>query len=144
MTHGARSPRVVQPLADQVAAELVEVAPWCGVPAFAAEVKAWAWEEARVRLLQAWIDEHGLLAEESEGALSQLERAQGRAARLRGNLGLSPAAWAKVLGATRAAEALGVEGASGQAEALSAVGRELLESIGRPVGELGAGEVGDG
>lgn len=145
-THGAHSPRVVQPLADRIAAELFEVAPWCAAPVFAAEVKAWAWEEARVCLLQAWVDEHGLLSEESEGALGHLERASTRAGRLRQNLALTPKAWAQVMVATKAAEALGVEGASAQAEALEGVGRELLASIGRPVGAIESGdeEVSDG
>lgn len=130
LTHGADSPRQVQPLADRIAAELVEVAPWCGHPAFAAEVQAAAWEEARVRLLQAWVNEYGLLDDRSEGALSQLERAQGRASRLRSNLGLSPIAWAKVLASLASAKS---EAAAGELEALAAVGRELQA---RATGEL--------
>lgn len=135
LKHGARSPRMVQPLADEIATQLVEVAPWCGHPAFAAEVAAWAWEEARVRLLQAWVNEHGLLDEDSEGALGQLERAQGRAARLRGNLGLNPMAWARVLALSKTAEAAGAVGASDQVEALAAVGRELVGRASLPAGE---------
>ena len=122
LTHGADSPRTVLPLADELAAQLVEVAPWCGHAAFAAEVQAWSWEEARVRLLQGWVNERGLLDEDSEGALGQLERAQGRASRLRSNLGLSPVAWAKVLASLASAKD---EGAASELEALAAVGREL-------------------
>lgn len=122
LSHGADSPRMVQPLADRLAAELAAAAPWCAHSAFAAEVAAWAWEEARVRLLQAWVNEHGLLDEDSQGALSQLERAQGRAARLRGNLGLNPAAWAKVLATlTRANDGQ----ADDEVAALLAVAREI-------------------
>ena len=132
---GADSPRMVQPLANELAAQVVDAAPWCGHAAFAAEVAAWAWEEARVRLLQAWINERGLLAEESAGALSQLERAQGRAARLRQNLGLNPVAWSKVLASAATAKAAGVEAAGEQVEALAAVGRELTERASLPAGE---------
>lgn len=139
LTHGADSKRMVQPLADELAAQLVDVAPWCGHAAFAPEVAAWAWEEARVRLLQGWVNEHGLLDDRSEGALSQLERAQGRASRLRSNLGLNPSAWARVLAASAVAKAAGVEAAAEQVEALSAVGRELMARA-----ELGAGEGSDG
>lgn len=144
LTHGADSKRTVAPLADEIAAELLAVAPWCAVPAFMPEVRAWAWEEARVRLLQAWVNEYGLLDDRSEGALGQLERAQGRAARLRQNLGLNPVAWSKVLAHAATAKAAGVEGAAEVVEQLAAVGRELTERA-LPAGqEASDGEAADG
>jgi hypothetical protein len=41
--HGATSRRRVQPLADELARQCREVAPWVGVPAFAATVADWSW-----------------------------------------------------------------------------------------------------
>lgn len=135
LTHGADSKRMVQPLADELAAQLLEVAPWCAHAAFGPEVAAWAWETARVQLLQAWVNEYGLLDDRSEGALGQLERAQGRASRLRQNLGLNPVAWSRVLASAATAKAAGVEAAGEQVEALAAVGRELTERASLPAGE---------
>ena len=41
--HGATSARRVQPLGDELARQCREVAPWVGVPAFAATVADWSW-----------------------------------------------------------------------------------------------------
>ena len=61
LKHGARSPRMIRPVAEQLLREVAAVAPWAARPPFAAELDAWAWHEARARLLRAWLDEHGVL-----------------------------------------------------------------------------------
>ncbi len=126
-THGARSRRLVEPIAREIAAELVAIAPWVGQPAFAAEVTAWAHAEARCRLMRAWLDANGLWDDNGEprSTLSMLDRAEARAAALRANLGLNPAAWAKLLASLTTASA--TEPAKGLDE-LRAVGRAILEA----------------
>lgn len=124
MRHGARSARTVRPIAEAVAAQLVEVAPWCARPAFHAEVEAWAWQEARCRLLREWLDEVGLLDDEGvpRPACSELARAESAAARGREALGLNPRAWAKLFQAFSGAA---VDTEADLAE-LRRVGREAL------------------
>jgi hypothetical protein len=99
VTHGARSPRGVRPLAEALARDLMSVAPWCAQPAFDATVASWSHAEAQCVLLRAYVDEHGMLdaggAPLPAGAL--LDRVEGRAARLRAELGLSPKGWAKLV-----------------------------------------------
>src|SRR4051794_6535734 len=94
-THGALSSRRVEPLASDLAAELLAVAPWCGQGAFAATVAAWSWSEAQAALLRAYIDEHGMLDADGRPlpALALLDRVETRAGRLRDALGLTPRAW---------------------------------------------------
>lgn len=140
MRHGARSERVVRPLAEAAAAQLLEVAPWCAVPAFKPTVDRWAWALARATLLRHWIDEHGILDAEGapQPALSELARAEATEAKASEALGLSPRDWARVMAATRVAESAGVPGAGAQVEALAAVGRELVERAGEL--EVGEGE----
>lgn len=127
LRHGARSARTVRPVAEKVAAELAKTAPWTAQPAFAAEVQAWAWAEARCILLRAWVDEHGILDADGEPipALSELERAEGRAGRLRSNLGLNPAAWAKLLNTLATAKDATADAA---VDDLRAVGARILEA----------------
>ncbi len=127
-THGARSPRMVQPLADEIAQQLAVVAPWTNVPSFAATVKAWAWAEAQCVLLRSWIDENGLL--DSEGrelpAAGQLDRSESKAAKLRGELGLTPSAWARLVARLGSADG---EAASRGISALQAIGAELDQGL---------------
>lgn len=126
LRHGAHSPRVLRPIADELARELVRVAPWTASPVYAAEVEAWAWNEARARVLRAWEDEHGLLSEEGASAAGELHRAETRAASARANLGIGgPLALARVLGALSA-----TTGESGEdaLEQLRAEGRRIVEA----------------
>src|SRR3989440_13061110 len=85
LQHGATSPRSVAPLAERMAAELLDVAPWTAQAAFGAQVQAWAWAEAQAALLRAWIDERGGLDGRGKPrpALALLDRVESRAARLR-------------------------------------------------------------
>ncbi len=98
-THGAGSDKSVVPLAAELVDRLVVVAPWCAKDAFAAEVEAWSRAEARVRLIEDYVDKvGGPLDGHGEplpctGLLLTSERV---AARSRDALGLNPAAWAKL------------------------------------------------
>lgn len=125
LQHGAYSPRTIQPVAEALAADLVEVAPWCARPVFQAEVQAWAWAEAEVVLLRKHMDTVGLLDEEGQplGFTDELHRAETRAAKRRADLGLTPRAWAQLLKAM--ADSGGDEDAL---EKLKAEGQRILEA----------------
>jgi hypothetical protein len=126
LRHGAHSPRVLRPIADELARELVRVAPWTASPAYASELQAWAWSEARCRVLRAYEDEHGLLSDEGASAAGELHRAETRAASARANLGIGgPLALARVLGALST-----TTGDSGEdsLEQLRAEGRRIVEA----------------
>lgn len=144
--HGATSKRVVAPIAEAAAAELVEAAPWCALPAFRPTVTRWAWAYARATLLRHYIDEQGILDEDHEPqkALAELARAEATEAKAAEALALSPASWARVLAASAVAESAGVEGAAEQVEALAVVGRELMERAGRALGPGRDEEASDG
>src|SRR5580658_5241550 len=49
-THGATSKRRWLPIAERLAADAIEVAPWLSRPAFKWAVRAWAETEARAQL----------------------------------------------------------------------------------------------
>ncbi len=133
LRHGARSPGVLRPIVDQLTGELAEVAPWTRRPAYAGEVKSWAWSEARCVVLRDWVDQHGVLSEEGALAAGELARAESRAATARDRLGLSPLALAKLLGAFSSAPS----GTDDDAlEALKAEGRRIVEAR---AGQLAAG-----
>jgi hypothetical protein len=140
LQHGAYSPRTWKPLADQIAAELPDVAPWCCRPAYGSAVAAWSRTEAQIVLLMGWLDEHGPLDDEgvprpATGLLATLER---QAQSLRAELGLTPLALAKLLGALTSAPA----GTDDQAlERLRAEGRQLVEA--RAAAEAGDADDGE-
>lgn len=132
LRHGARSPRVLKPIAERLTEEVAMVAPWSARPAYAGEVKSWAWAEARCAVLRSWIDQHGVLSDEGALAAGELARAESRASSARDRLGLSPLALAKLLGAFTSAPA----GTDDDAlEALKAEGRRIVEAR---AGQLGA------
>lgn len=127
LKHGARTKRIIQPLADAMAAELVSVAPWTARPAFAAEITSWAWAESMCAVLRAWISEHAPMSDEGLLAAGELARAETRAATARDRLGLNPLALAKLLGAVGSAVTAGADG-SDALEALKAEGARIVEA----------------
>lgn len=137
LKHGATSKRMVAPLAEAAASELIASAPWCAAPAFSSTVRRWAWAFARAELLRHYIDEQGILNEDHEPqpALAELARAEATEAKAAAELGLSPGAFARLLALSKTAEAAGAVGASDQVEALAAVGRELVGRASLPAGE---------
>jgi len=127
-THGATSSRRVAPIADALAAQLVEDAPWTGSPAFAGTAQSWAHAEAQAALLRVWLDEHGLLDEDGQesGAAKMYDRVETRLSRLRDQLGLTPRSLGQLL-----ATAAGVATATGDEaslQALQAEGRAILSA----------------
>ncbi len=126
LKHGANSPRRVAPIAARLRTELADAAPWTNVPTFASVVAAWAQAEAQCVLLRSYFDEVGLLDDEGNPrpGMIQLDRCESRAAALRRELGLTPAAWAKLV------QRLGTT--DGEA---AARGIEALQAIGAAIGE---------
>lgn len=104
LVHGASSRRTLDPVAREIIAETLAD----DGTAYLAEVKygqalrAWARAEARVLLLDAALDRHGL--EDHDGNpspwLSAIERAEAAAERARGRLGLDPLSRSKITAAT--------------------------------------------
>jgi hypothetical protein len=125
--HGVYRPEELAPVAEELAAELVEVAPWCAAPAFGPTVERWAWAEAACRAYRDWFHEHGLVDEDGPRAgQERWARFEATAARCADSLGLSPYAMAKLLG-TLSVTAV----AAGDADALEhlrAEGRRILEA----------------
>jgi len=150
LKHGATSPRVLQPIADQLAAGLGGLAPWASAASFAGTVASWAWAEAQAHVLRVYLDEDGLVDDEGQPrpAAGMLERVEGRLANLRAQLGLTPLSLGKLLATLSQVD--GDRGAEGL-EALRRAGAELRAAAdrrsvdgngGRVAGELGGSGAG--
>lgn len=128
LVHGARSPRKVQPIADELHGHLLSVAPWCASPAFQGAARSWSWAEGQAHLLRAHVDEHGHFDEEGEerSAVRTLERVERRLIRLREGLGLTPAALGKLL--SSAATLATATGDTASLDALRTEGARILAS----------------
>jgi hypothetical protein len=161
--HGARSPRVVGPLAEQIAAELLGD-PGCPAylrdPGWRFTIESWAQARAELILLREWRDR--LTAEESatehsytdetedrpamgklarrghaqrvESVLAAIDRAERRAERLGARLGLDPSSRAK----------LGKSVTESFDLARFWAACEEAEKAGRPLPELPLGQIGMG
>lgn len=127
LEHGARSTRRVTPIAERYAAALAEVAPWTASPAFTGTVRSWAWAEGQAELLRAFLDEHGHFDAEGQerGAVRTYDRVEGRLAKMRDQLGLTPASAMKVL--QTAADLAATTGNDDGLRALQAEGARILE-----------------
>jgi hypothetical protein len=105
-------------LAEQLAADVLSVAPWLSRPAFRQAVSAWSVTEAKAALVDDWLDANGLL--DSDGvpypANALADRLHARAIVLRGQCGLDPVSFAKLL--------LTFSGVPGGEDALEALRRE--------------------
>jgi hypothetical protein len=147
LKHGARSPRILAPIADQLAASLAQVAPWTSAVSFQGTVASWSWAEAQAVVLRAYLDEHGLVDDDGQPhpAAGMLERVEARLAGLRGQLGLTPLALGKLLATLSQVD--GDKGSQGL-EALRRAGAELRAATDRrPVDDNGgrvSGELGGG
>ncbi len=128
LTAGHNSPRKVQPIADALTDEITSAAPWCASPAFRGAVGSWAWSEAQATLLRAYVEEHGMIDDEGEErpAVRTLDRVEGRLAKLRDQLGLSPAALGKLM--QSAASVAATTGDQASVDALRAEGSRILAS----------------
>jgi hypothetical protein len=102
--HGAWSPRKVDPLAAEIAAEARQVAPWLTAVDEPA-LKAWATCEARIHLVETWLlgratadNAGGMLDDDGEvrGATNLLVKLETAAAGHRDRLGFTPLARARL------------------------------------------------
>lgn len=125
LTHGARDPERVSPLAEEFMNNLLsdpETDDYLRKPVMRHEVLAWAWAEAQVTLMRAWMDADSIStamtelttseeteADEGRGTvrrvsasrkvsslMSELHKAEVRAANRRKELGLTPLARARL------------------------------------------------
>lgn len=103
--HGAYSPRKVDPLAAELAGQVVALAEQEGSsttyltePSYRASVWAWARAEAKVQLLTEWLMDRTDLDDEGEvrPAAELLEKVERRAESLRARLGLEPLSRARL------------------------------------------------
>jgi hypothetical protein len=129
MKHGARSERRWRPVAEQLRADALQVAPWLTRPAFRWSLEAWSVAEAKARLLDAWLEEHGMLTEDGDvrNAANLADKMHTRAITLRGQLGLDPLSFAKLLVTFAAAP-----GADDIVAALAAEGRKAMTARSDP------------
>lgn len=143
--HGAYSDRKLAPVVEQVLADVLDD-PGCEylkAPRFAAELRSWAVNEARCRLLVSYLaklveasgDELGdPTSERARAAWQLLHRCETRAQSGRDRLGLSPAAAAR-LGRDKAAAGIDVAMIMAQLHRLEQAGIDVL---------AGARQGGDG
>lgn len=105
VTHGAYSPRKVDPLAKQLVDHMLDdpALGYLKAPGYRPELWAWARAEARVQLLQEYLDEQagdGPIADPGSDRVRSAElllhRAEARAASGRNRLGLNPLARARL------------------------------------------------
>jgi hypothetical protein len=129
--HGAVSHRMLAPVAARLEEEIVELAPWCGRPAFRAAVQAWAFAEAVCLAYRAWFAERGLFDERDEQLVGgeRWDRAEARAAKLRARLSLDPSALASLLTKLSSVESSGGSRAREEQAALQAEIGELEEQV---------------
>lgn len=132
VTHGAQSPAKVEPLAAELAAGVVALAPWLAAPEFVHAVRAWGRAEARCELLDRWLAERGPLDEDGKPrpAAEFLIRAERLAGELRRSLGLDPASRARLM-----RDASDAELNSANRSAVIERGRRALDEAGRTPGE---------
>jgi hypothetical protein len=123
LRHGALSERKVDPIAAQLAAELVRDRP--DLQRFPEAVAAWSRAEARCLLLESWFADHGLLDDEGKATASErlLASSERLAMQLRERLGLDPKSEAE-LAQSQADAARSVV----DLDALRARGREALRA----------------
>jgi hypothetical protein len=91
-SHGAFMQRRVDPVAQALVEQVVELVPYLADPSYAAAIWAWARAEARVQVLASWLDENGPLDEggDPRPALAALLQFERLAANHRTRLGLDP------------------------------------------------------
>jgi hypothetical protein len=125
--HGAKSEKVVGPLANQLAAWLVAEHPDLGESRYAFSISAWARAEARAALLSLYLDEQGFVDADDEARerlLAALRGEERRASEERKLLGLSPADHARLERQRAEAVVAGVASLDG----IRAAGRQALEA----------------
>ncbi|MCX2965607.1 hypothetical protein [Gordonia aquimaris] len=104
--HGARSERMITPLAEVIGNSLLEQHSRLRDPLYREAVLEYARVLAQVELLQAYVDEHGMFREDgtTNGAADYLLRVRKHASNLADRLGLTPLANARLGKDTAAAQ----------------------------------------
>jgi hypothetical protein len=149
MRHGAWSDRKLAPVVEQVLADVLDdpACEYLHAPRFAAELRSWAVNEARCRLLESYLgklaessgDEMGdPTSERTQAAWSLLHRCETRAQSGRDRLGLSPAAAAR-LGRDKAAAGIDAAMIMAQLHKLEQAGVDVLAGASYD-GDGGAGD----
>jgi len=125
---GAFAP-TVRPVAEEIARELTEAAPWTARPVFDGALRSLAWVEAQAVLLRRWIDEHGLLGDDGQpqAAVTLLQRLETRASTLREELGLTPQALARLLSSLATVATAGSD--NGGLPPLQAEGQRMTQLV---------------
>lgn len=102
LRHGAFSPRHVNPLAREIVEELLAdpAVAYVAAPRFRAAVWSWARAEARVQLLERWVENHDDGGVDEDGSVSPVLTAlrlwHVRAANQLSKLGLDPMSAARL------------------------------------------------
>lgn len=107
LSHGANSERVVQPLAAAMVKTALDQCQYLRDPSFEPALLSWARIEAKSELLHRWLDDHGMVDEETgkvRDAAKILSTFENTAAKLRTVLGLDPVSRAKLMRDTAATQ----------------------------------------
>lgn len=98
LKHGARSERVIAPLAAAIGNDLLEQHTRLRDPLYREAVLEYARVLAQVEVLQTWVDKHGMFDEggKTTGAADYLLRVRKHASNLADRLGLTPLANARL------------------------------------------------
>lgn len=137
MKAGHRSPRIVSPLAEELAAALVEIRP--DLADFPHAVRGWARTEVQAALLRSWLDDHGVVDDDGkprDAMLRHLGSFERLAIAQRDRLGLDPRSQAAL-----ARERVEASRGAFDLEQFMREGQEALER--RQQAEIEAGEVPD-
>ncbi|MDT2010331.1 hypothetical protein FXW78_55090 [Rhodococcus opacus] len=99
LKHGARSERIIAPLAAILANELLETNPHLQSAEFRPAVLEWARVQAQVETLEAWIAEHGIISPDDgkiQPAAEYLLKVRKHGANMSSRLGLDPLSRARL------------------------------------------------
>ncbi len=98
LKHGARSERIIAPLAAAIANDLLAQHSRLRDNLYREAVLEYSRTLAQVDVLQEWVDEHGMIGADGKptGAAEYLLRVRKHASNLAGQLGLTPLANAKL------------------------------------------------
>ena len=135
LKHGARSPRMYEPLAAEMFEEVMAARPdWQG---YEETVAAACRFKARAALLDAWLAEHGMFDDRGrprESAMKWWSQLESKAAALFASLGADPTSEARLARDRATATAVAFD-----LEAVREAGRAAIEARGRVI-EPGGGQ----
>ena len=130
LKHGVNSPRMVEPIAEELVGRLLadpDVA-YLRAPSYQPALQAWARAEARVQLLTEYVADRPPVEGKPLPALEQLRQWESTAAKARDKLGLNPLARAALMKQLAATQAFsGIAGV--QAAGLAALTARGLRAV---------------